>query len=81
MSAEWVYATIREMMVRGNAEQQAMAKQMMLALMKARETGQPILEGLVIEAGPPPDFTPIDKTAPATGQGGYNFKSIPIEGE
>jgi len=81
MSAEWVYATIREMMVRGNAEQQAMAKQMMLALMKARETGQPILEGLVIEAGPPPDFTPIDKTTPATGQGGYNFKSIPIEDE
>ena len=42
------------------------------------QSGKRLISGIVIQAGKPPDYTPLDMTTPDTGKGGYDFRGEDI---
>jgi hypothetical protein len=78
MSAEWVVNTLREMLTSSNSAERALAKEMLLAIIRARDesikTGTPmppIVSGVIIEAG-----NPANKADASTGASGYDFRAF-----
>ncbi len=82
MSAEWVFNTVNEMIASSDRATQLLGAEMMDAIKESRRTGQPIIRGMVIEAGNPPSSGSHNRTTTATGLSGYDFSAfnLPLSG-
>ena len=76
MSAEWVFNTVKEMLVSSDAHTRWLGEQMLKAIIESRKTGKVLIQGVVIEAATGGGSQDI--TTESTGKDGYKFSGFTL---